>query len=530
MELNRRNTFRGTINRIRDYTNDAVVFEATTIVGLRERLDSLKSAFEKLTTEHLSLVEAAADQAAVDAHDDFFAAAEEICMETAIKIRGRMAHLKDFMRANHANSRVRQIHRQTNCANKIANATNDNNNQQILQVAAATEIPLDRLSLSTSGGVREIRSLESKQSSEILCHSCGNLHSTFQCVQLNKISLSDRRLCISKFKLCWIGSLGWIQCMQIGKCPIRNGQQSNELCDKHCRDSGNETPALTEVLAFLERQARGNMDFGRGANGTHHQQQNNCGAKPKHMKLNGNGKQTQQSEDSSSIVCHLCKNPHPTYRCAQLNQMNSKVRRTQVSEMKLCFVCLSPGHRASANVCKLGNCPICNGSHNRILCDKTAPINSAPINSALVPSFPEFQPQQQQQQQYNSSVKPKQFNSYGDDSKQPAESSGIFCFSCGNPHSTFRCEQLNRMSINDRRSRASELKLCLVCLLPEHWAGSNNCELGNCSICGGRHSRILCDRIHSIDSATIQPFQPSQLQMSASASSNEIVPGAVQYI
>lgn len=142
MELNRRNTFRGTINRIRDFTNDAVLFEAASIVGLNERLDSLKSAFEKLTVEHLKLVEAAADQAAVDVHNDFYAAVEENYTDSAIKIRERIAVLENLARQNNA---------QANQANNNANA-NANNNQQIVQVAAAPEIPLERLKLSTFNG------------------------------------------------------------------------------------------------------------------------------------------------------------------------------------------------------------------------------------------------------------------------------------------------------------------------------------------------------------------------------------------
>lgn len=142
-------------------------------------------------------------------------------------------------------------------------------------------------------------------------------------------------------------------------------------------------PTLVEVISFLERQARGNVNLAHstngtnGSNGIHHQ--SNTGTKPKQSKpYNGNAS---KQPDSLGVNCFMCGKPHPTYRCAQLNQMNLKDRRSKVSELKLCFVCLSPGHRAGANTCQLGNCPICTKRHNRILCDQVKSINSAAIQS-----------------------------------------------------------------------------------------------------------------------------------------------------
>lgn len=138
MELNRRNTFRNTIIRIRDFSLNVVDFEAASIVALQERSGALKAAFEKLTDEHLTLVEDAADQAAVDVHNAFYAEVEQIYTESAIKFRERIEHLKNQVQQNN----------QANQVNNNPVIANNNN----VRPAAATEIPLERLKLSSFDG------------------------------------------------------------------------------------------------------------------------------------------------------------------------------------------------------------------------------------------------------------------------------------------------------------------------------------------------------------------------------------------
>lgn len=70
-------------------------------------------------------------------------------------------------------------------------------------------------------------------------------------------------------------------------------------------------PTLQEVISFLERQARGNINLAQGANGsngTH--QQNNTGAIPKQSKSFSNGNGSKQSADSLSVNCNVCEDPH----------------------------------------------------------------------------------------------------------------------------------------------------------------------------------------------------------------------------
>lgn len=430
MALNRRNTFRNSINRIRDFTNDVVNFEAASIVALKERAKALNLAFEKLTTEHLNLVEEAADQAAVDVHNDYFAEVETTLTATAIKIQERIEHLIDQARQNNANA--------ANQANN--NANNNNNNNQ--QAPVAKEIPLERLKLSSFDGnhakwkewISMFDSLVHKRNYDnaekfqymysalkgAAANTIGGWNRTgenYQAAYESLVFLYDNPYRITLalldelFELKQMGEETYdnlrmlidsvnrsTRQLKVNGCPVE--QWDHVLVHflltrmpKETRSQWEKSgdlramPTMADVLAFIERQARGKLNLSQNSYSAN-QQQNNTGTKPKQMKQENksNGYRNFGSKHSMEplnvgIFCYHCEQPHPTYRCAGLNQMNMKQRRARVAELKLCFVCLSPGHRAGSNACNMGGCPNCKGRHNKILCDQTKSINSAMIQS-----------------------------------------------------------------------------------------------------------------------------------------------------
>lgn len=134
MELNRRNTFRNSIIRINDFSEDAALFAAASIVALKSRLEDLKVAFEKFTGEHLKIVEAAADQAAVDVHNAFFEGVEFTFNECKIKFEERIDDLEN--------------QRPNNAPPAAANDAAANNNNQ----AQRAELPLERIKLPIFNG------------------------------------------------------------------------------------------------------------------------------------------------------------------------------------------------------------------------------------------------------------------------------------------------------------------------------------------------------------------------------------------
>lgn len=459
MELNRRNTFRNSIVRVRDFCNDAVIFEAHTIAALKERMDTLKANFEKLTNEHLILVEAAADQAAVDVHNNFYVDIEQIYLDTVIKFRDRIVHLENL--AQQANAPAIPANN---------NANNNNVQNQPVVVAAPAEVKLERLKLHQFDGnfakwkewISMYNSLvhnknyddtekfhymrgaltgfaEStisgwnvsgenyKAAYDSLIELYDNqyriilalLDELFQLEKPKVASYENLRLLINTINRSTLQ-------LKVAGCPVEHWDNLlvHFLLKRMPDDTRNkwetsrdlkEMPKLAEVLAFLQRQASGSANSNQHSNDQQRQQQqNNMGAKPKQPKQysngNGNGNgyaKAKQSLDTSSIVCYLCKNPHPTYRCAKLNGMNQKDIRLKMGELKLCFVCLSPGHRAGSNACKLGGCPICGGRHNRIMCDNVKAINAVSIQQ--VSEAPQRQSQLPMNTQMNQAITPVQY-------------------------------------------------------------------------------------------------------------------------
>lgn len=63
------------------------------------------------------------------------------------------------------------------------------------------------------------------------------------------------------------------------------------------------------------------------------------------------------------------------------------------------------------------------------------------------------------------------------------------CYFCKGPHSIFYCSQFLKLPVRDRMSKVRQLKLCNNCLRSNHEA--NQCRLGGCKICKGRHNTVL---------------------------------------
>ncbi|XP_045462409.1 uncharacterized protein LOC123672361 [Harmonia axyridis] len=59
------------------------------------------------------------------------------------------------------------------------------------------------------------------------------------------------------------------------------------------------------------------------------------------------------------------------------------------------------------------------------------------------------------------------------------------CVFCANNHYSQTCENFLKLSVNKRKERIKELKLCMNCLRPGHF--SEQCRSSNCKKCNGRH-------------------------------------------
>lgn len=73
-------------------------------------------------------------------------------------------------------------------------------------------------------------------------------------------------------------------------------------------------------------------------------------------------------EDSES-KCLKCKGPHMIFRCRELLNLTAKQRTEEIRKLGLCFKCLKK-HEGTKADCSIGNCPICDGPHNTLICYK----------------------------------------------------------------------------------------------------------------------------------------------------------------
>lgn len=87
-------------------------------------------------------------------------------------------------------------------------------------------------------------------------------------------------------------------------------------------------------------------------------------------------------------------------------------------------------------------------------------------------------------------TKPKQTAPY-----QSSSSSSLNCYNCRQPHPMHRCQQFQNLSLEERRNRVRDLKLCFNCFKPTHSANSLSCQYGECGRCPGKkHNSLLCPK------------------------------------
>lgn len=106
-------------------------------------------------------------------------------------------------------------------------------------------------------------------------------------------------------------------------------------------------------------------------------------------------------------------------------------------------------------------------------------------------------------------------------SYQSANTSALNCYNCKQPHPMHRCQRFNNLSLEERRNRVRELKLCFNCFKPTHNSNSLSCQFGDCGRCPGkRHNSLLCPKatqrqvnvnvVRTVDSNSQQPRSSNQ--------------------
>lgn len=81
-----------------------------------------------------------------------------------------------------------------------------------------------------------------------------------------------------------------------------------------------------------------------------------------------NKRQMRKVHHIETKACVNCRGEHPLYRCDKFKTLSPHERVDLVKKTGTCYRCLG---KHEIGKCKLGNCPECNGPHNRLLCFKT---------------------------------------------------------------------------------------------------------------------------------------------------------------
>lgn len=123
-----------------------------------------------------------------------------------------------------------------------------------------------------------------------------------------------------------------------------------------------EMPTLQNVLDFLERRARSQVNFAQSMSQSSSSNQSSLNESrttasssfKSKQKLNAYAKSNDRqslvnnSNEQRGVSCFNCQLPHPMFRCAKLLALPTEGRWARVKELRLCENCFSPNHRAGS--------------------------------------------------------------------------------------------------------------------------------------------------------------------------------------
>lgn len=154
-----------------------------------------------------------------------------------------------------------------------------------------------------------------------------------------------------------------------------------------------EMPTPNEVVQFLTRRARGIANLVQPS--TSSGQQGNNGAKSKStstVNINANTSGASNNLNNNSAngnenrslkkECFHCKGEHSLSKCNEFKKLSVSQRVGRVKQLRLCFNCFMPTHRAGSLSCKYKECGNCPGQkHNSLLCERSrVNVNSTTVS------------------------------------------------------------------------------------------------------------------------------------------------------
>ena len=137
--------------------------------------------------------------------------------------------------------------------------------------------------------------------------------------------------------------------------------------------SGEHPPTYDELLQFLVHRAKALI---KAAPTTIKRYQNKQG---EHK--TSNAYPSSSSNINNVIICPACSDNHRAVFCDKFKKLSIEERRALVSQKRLCFNCLLPGH--SSKQCFSSGCKECNKKHSSLLHTRQAAKHQTKMNAVF---------------------------------------------------------------------------------------------------------------------------------------------------
>lgn len=450
-DLNRRETHRSSIGRIRDYSLSDEL-EESDAVRVNEQLKLIDKAFDKYLEAHLNVVDEVTPQEMPTQHAAL-ARVETIMAETRGRLRRRLEQISQ--------ADIEEMDRQAREAMAQAAQNASQNHNIRANNFANQDVRLERLTLDNFDG-NYARWREWRAMYDSLVHEVPQYNATQKIHYMRKALSGQAQQILSgwqtigenyeaayntlvevyenKYRIIMAHLEEWRLFPKLGsethnnlralidtinrvtrqlkvagspvdhwdhilvfdivnRMPPRTRTQWETMYDQK------EMPTVTFVTEFLEKRARGQLNLHQSTVNEKDESE-----KQSHRPMSKNGKppnraqNNAQSGTSSELSCYHCKQPHAMFRCQKFAALPLHERKNRVRDLKLCINCFSPNHMSNSLSCGSGPCKRCNKGlkHNSLLCNtqervatsavltKRQPLDMAPAIASSSTANQEF--------------------------------------------------------------------------------------------------------------------------------------------
>lgn len=453
MALNRRETHRAAIVRFGDVAN-AADFRQRTQTDLEERVSGLRTSYDKFMEEHQEVIEAAADNAAIQAQNDYHAQVESRYYVTLEKFNVR---LKELLEAQMEEEERLNEERRADAAargeQEAPQAPRENANN------GTAGIQLERIKIETFYG-RYSQWIEWHAMYESLVHRSDRLDNTQKFHYLKNALRGDAQKRLSGYTV-------------IGQ----NYQAAYDYLVASYSNEYRTFMAHMDDLFHLRKQDEESYEGLRELIDTINREKNQLSASGLNI----------ESWDCMFAYIAIRKMPLRAYsEWERSSDLNKRPELKNVIEFldKQSRACLGASYKPDVGDF---SGPKLNAGAKYT---GTTPKQRQVQNNFQQNNFQRRNEQNnfQRRNEQNNLPRRNEQNNF----QRRTEQIGLSCNYCQNPHPMARCSAFTSLPIDQRRAEVRRRGLCNNCFSPNHQARSQSCKAGPCRRCSGLHNTWLC--------------------------------------